>query len=780
MKKILLLCFLLLNSFISASFGAEAFVVKKIEIDGLQRISADTVYSYLPIKRGQLLSAGKSSEIIRSLYKTGFFSRISLAEDGHTLIIHVVERPTIGELKMTGNSVIPTDKLTTVMKSVGVAEGRSYDRAILEKIKQSLLNQYNQAGRYNARVDVTVSPMTRNRVNVKIVISEGLVAKVRRINIIGNHVFSKDTLKKQLTITTPGLFTFFTETDRYSQEKLEASLEALRNYYYDHGYLKVAIKSSQVAVTPDRKSIFITIVIDEGVPYTVKGTDLRGDLILPRDEMSKLILIKPGELFSRQKIVDSEKAMSNALGNKGYAFAVINLEPVLDDQHKKVFIIFNIKPGKRTYVRHIYFTDNIKTNDLTLRRRIEQMESAVVSTDKLEQSKHALSLLPYLKDVQMDVVPVANSTDQVDVNYKVTEDSSASATASIGYSQTDHVILGAGLSQKNFLGTGETMGFNVNHSKVQQYYGIDFTDPYYTEDGISRSISLSLSRFNPKSIPDGSKGFRTDQYAGSVIYGIPLGQEHDVFNTLQLGYGYESTLVTVFPVASNQIMDFTNRNGRHFQQLDLIMGFSRDSRDKAIFPTSGMIHTLGATIFAPVTQSSLKYYTLSYDMKWYYPLNSYFIAVTRADVGYGSSFNGGARNYPYFKNYYGGGIDTVRGYQGGTLGPKDSLGDPTGGNALVAGSIGIIFPNFISENLRTTAFMDGGNVYNTFNNRNLGGGASGPLRFSAGVQADILTPLGLINLSLAKPLNPKKNTTNGSSFPSDQSEAFQFSLGAKF
>jgi outer membrane protein insertion porin family len=777
MKKIILLG-ILISSLFTATHAAESFIIKRIEVDGLQRISEDTVYNYLPVKRGQMMSSEKTAGIIRSLYKTGFFEHISLGRDGNVLIINVVERPVIGKLKISGNNIIPTDKLTTVMKSVDVAEGRAYDRAILEKIKQSLLNQYYQLGRYNARVDVAVAQMPRNRVSINIDISEGLVAKVRRINIIGNHVFSESTLEKQLTITTPGVLTFFTETDRYSQEKLEASIEALQNYYYDRGYLKFSVKSSQVAITPDRKSIYLTIVIKEGSPYTVTGFDLRGDLILPRDELMKLVQIKSGEVFSRQKVLDSEKAISDALGNIGYAFAVISLEPQFNDQRKEVNVIFNIKPGRRFYVRHIFFSNNWKTNDLTLRRRIEQMESSVISTEKLEDSKHALSLLPYLKDVEMNVLPVENTPDQVDVNYKITESNSAEATASIGYSQSDHLILGAGLTQKNFLGTGKTMGFNINHSRPEQYYGIDFTDPYFTEDGISRSISFSLSRFDPKKMPNVTKSYSSNQYNGSVVYGIPLGQEHGVFNTLQLGFGYEGTLVHLFQPVSNQVNDFTNRHGRHFQQADFIAGFSRDTRNKALFPTQGMIHTLSATIYAPITSRALKYYTLSYDWKGYYPLSSQFTAVSRFDLGYGSSFNGGARDFPYFKNYSAGGIDTVRGYQGGTLGPKDSFGLPTGGNALVAGSVGIIFPNYISDNLRTTIFVDAGNVYNTFDNRNLGGSGSGPIRFSSGVQGDIMTPFGLISLSFAKPLNPRKNTQDTTY--RDQGEVFQFSLGAKF
>lgn len=768
---------MLLNSFFTNSWAAEAFVVKKIEVHGLQRISTDTVYNYLPIQSGEILRPEKTGGIISALYKTGFFERITLSREGNTLIINVVERPTIGQLKISGNSIIPTDKLLMVMKSVDVAEGRVYNRAELDRITQSLLNEYYQLGRYNARLDVTVTPMERNRVKVTIDISEGVVSKIRRINFIGNYAFSESTLEKQLVISTSGLITIFTQTDRYSQEKLDTSLENLRNFYLDHGYLKFATKSSQIEITPDRKSIFITVVISEGESYKIKGITLAGDLILPRSDILKLITIQPGTTFSRQAVINAEKAISNALGNKGYIFAEVSLEPVVDDTHKEVFLTFRVKPGKRVYLWHITFVDNSKTNDVTLRRELEQMESAVVSSEKLEQSKRKLSLLPFIKEVQMSIVPVQNSADQVDVHYKVTEDSAAQMNFSVGYSQRDHIILGAGLNQKNFLGTGKTLGLNASTSPVESYLGINFTDPYYTVDGIRRSISLSASKVDLAKA-DITRGYTTNQFAGSVVYDLPLGEGAGVFNRLQLGFGYEGTFLGLSDLRSQQVDDFVSRHGHQFHQLDLILGFSRDSRDKAIFPTAGMIHTIGANLFLPLTHNSLKYYMLSYDTHWYYPLTSSFIATARGDVGYGSSFTGGPRDYPFFKNYYAGGMESVRGYESGTLGPKDSLQDPTGGNFLANAGVGLIFPNNISDNLRTTFFADVGNVYNTFDNRNLGGSASGPVRYSIGVEGDWLTPFGLIDVSLSKPLKVLRNPNDTKL--GDEEERFQFTLGANF
>jgi len=772
MRKYILLLVWIVASLSNQGWAASPFVVKQIDIQGLQRTSPDTVYNYLPIKTGDTLRPGQTGTIISSLYHTGFFEHISLGRKNNTLIIRVVERPTIGQIKISGNSSLQTDKVTSAMKAVDIAEGRVYNSAILEKIKLSILNQYYMLGRYNAKVDIHVTPMERNRVLVKIDISEGLVAKIRKISILGAHAFNQKTLQKQLDITTPGLITFFTQTDRFSQEKLDTSLEKLRDYYLDRGYIKFNVKSSKVSITPDRKAIYVTIVVDEGDPYTVTGYTVSGETILPKEELLRNVTFKPNTVFSKRKIIETEKSMTDALGEKGYLFTVVSLQPQIDDTNKTLFLNFVIKPGKRVYVRHIFFTDNTKTNDLTLRREIQQMESAPVSSSKLDQSKHRLSLLPYVRNVDMNINPVEQTDDTVDVNYKLTEDNAAQATFSVGYSQLDRIILSAGVTQKNFLGTGKTLGINASNSRFQSFFGINYSDPYYTPDGISRSINLSVSKFNPGAA-NITRSYSDDQIVASVVYGIPLGQEQNVFNTLQLGYGYQGTLVKLNHQVSNQVLDFVARNGRHFQEANLIVGVSRDSRDKAIFPTSGMLHTLAGNIYLPLTGQSLKYYQLSYNAKAYRPIYGDFIATARADFGYGNAFNG-VLNYPFFNNFYAGGIDSVRGYLGNTLGPHDNLGhngDATGGNILADASVGLIFPNHISENLRTSVFVDGGNVFNSFNNRRFGGHPSGPPRYATGIQADWLTPLGLIDVSLARAINPQKG---------DNEEIFQFSLGANF
>lgn len=776
MKKtlsIILLSQLLLGS----AWAEQGFVVRSIHFEGLEHISVATAQSYLPIQCGQTLQPSRTASILRSLYQTGYFDRITLSKQNGTLIIHVVERPTIGQLKITGNSVIPTDKLTSVMKSLDIAEGRIYNPAVLEKITQSLLNQYYQVGRYNARVEVRTSKMSRNRVCVRIEISEGLTAKVKRISIIGNHCFDEKTLMKEMDLSSSGMFSFVTQNDRYSEEKLEASLEKLRSFYLDHGYLHVNIKSSQSEITPDRKAVYVVIVIDEGKPYTIKSINLTGSLIVPREQLECLITLKPGQLFSRQKILDIEKAITSHLGDQGYLFATVSLLPSVDERTQQVAITFEIKPGRRAYVRHITFSDNNHTNDEVFRREMLQMEAAPVSTSKLDESKHRLSMLPYLKDVEMSINPVPNVNDQVDVNYKVKEDSSAQASFKVGYSPAMGPIIGAGVNQKNFFGTGNTFGINFNHSKVEQFYSIDYTNPYYTPEGISRSFNLSVSRVDPGKTQDVVNGYTSNEYEFGVLYGIPVGNETNVLSNVQTGVSYQNVIINLTKKdqqekVSRQVLSFVRQHGRHFQELDFKLGYTRDSRDRAIFPTCGSLNTFLADLYAPVTRRSIGFYTLNYQGKFYYPLTDQFILFTRGDLGFGDGFHG-TRDFPFFKNYFAGGINTVRGYSDFTLGPNDSRGNALGGNMLVDGSIALIFPNFISENLRTSAYFDGGNVFTSTNNRKFGGRStnSGPLRFSVGIQADVFTPFGPIALSLAKPI--KK-------YPGDERRSFQFSLGANF
>jgi len=771
MKKLIYIA-LLLQLLVSTAW-AQVFVIKNIEIQGLKRIPAATVESYLPVKRGDILHEGKTGEILRSLYQTGFFEHITLAEKNDTLIIRVVERPTIGQLKVAGNSIIPTDKLKEVMKSLGITEGRAYNKALLEKISQSLLNQYYMVGRYNARVDIKTSPMPRNRIKVTIDISEGVVAKVERISIIGNKAFTEKTLLSEMELKKHNLWSYLMQSDRYSEQKMEESLEKLRSFYMDRGYLRFNVKSSQAQITPNRKAVYLTIVIEEGEPYTVEGYKIKGKTVLPREEIEKEIHLNPGDTFSRKKVMEAQKQITRHLGDHGYLFAVVSVLPELDDKQHKVFLTFTIKQGKPIYVRKVTFTNNTRTNDVVLRREVEQMEAAAASTTKMEESKHRLNLLPYIKDTELSVSKVPGIDDQIDVDYKVKEDSSAQATFKVGYSQTYRTILGAGLNQKNFLGTGNTLGLNLQQSRLEQTYSIDYTDPYYTIDGISRTFNFSIFRVDPGASSNVNSGYITNEYNLGMQFGVPIGQEQGIYSRFITGLTYQDTLIHVINnKVSAQVLAFVNNHGRHYRELDFKLGYSRNSFDRAIFPTRGVFQSLFFDIFLPVSKDSVSFYMGNYSGKWYLPLTDEFIILTRGDFAYGNGFHG-VKDFPFFRNFYAGGIGSVRGYQGYTLGPRDSQGLAYGGNMMIDASVSLIFPNHISDNLRTSVFVDAGNVYTSLNNRGFGGQSTdaGPVRFSTGIEADLMTPFGPIALSLAKRINPDRN---------DDAEVFQFALGANF
>lgn len=769
---------LLSTLLLSNAAWADSFVVSKIEVRGAQRVSSAAIESYLPVKRGQVFSTSASDSSLRALYKTGFFDSVNLERVGNTLVVKVVERPTIGHLKVSGNSIIATDKLMEAMKALEITEGRIYDRALLEKVKQSLVHQYYQLGRYNARVEIKTAAMSRNRISVDIVVSEGLVAKVKRISIIGNHDFSESTLLRQLDLTTSGYLTWITQSDRFQEDKLEASIEKLRAFYLDHGYVRFQIKSSQSQVTPDRKSVFITIAVNEGPVYRLGSYDIQGQLLLPKSAYIEAMHLKVGEVFSRQSIIAAQKAIIKLLGDKGYLFATVGIDPQLDDTKKTVALMFDVKPGKRTYVRKIGFSDNTRTNDVVLRREMLQMEGAPASMTKIEESKHRLLLQPFIKDASLSVNPVPGTDDKVDVNYSVKEDNSAQANIRLGYSQAFGLILGAGFNQKNIFGTGNTLGLNFSRSGFEQQYSADFTDPYFTPEGISRSFHFAITRSDPSAARNLNSSYTANDYTAGVLFGIPVGQEESVINTLQAGLYYQNTMIHISRRnnLSNQVLAFTDENGRHFQEADAKIGFNRNSLDKTIFPTKGTWQSVVLDAYLPLAKSSLRYYTASYNMKSYLPLTESrsFILASRIDLGYGNGFQG-INGYPYFKNFYAGGIDSVRGYETYNLGPRDSRGYAYGGNKLIDASIGVIFPNYISDSVRTMAYLDAGNVYLGTNNRSFGAQStnSGPIRYAVGVEADWLIPsFGPIRLSLAKPVFDRDDGV--------RREPFQFALGASF
>lgn len=770
LKKLLWL--IIFSMLISANaFADDSFVVKGIVIQGGQGISRQTIINYLPVHVGDTLDTAKTEEIISDLYQTGFFEDVNLEREGNTLIIQVIGRPVIGSIKVTGNSTITKDQINSVLSSVGLVEGRVFDHAVLDKVTSSLQSQYYSVGKYNAKVTTVVTPEPRNRVAVAITVSEGRVALVEGIQVIGNHAFAENTLVNAITLTTPKWNSFFTHNDQYTIDKLSASEDALRNYYLDRGYLKIKVDSAQATLAPDRKSVYLIFHVTEGPLYTISGYDIVGNLILPKSQLVSMVHFKAGDVFSRKEIQDAAKAMGRALGNQGYAFADINTIPSVDEATKRVFITFDIVPGNRIYVRRVNFTGNTKTSDEVLRRAMRVQEGGLINVDNIDESTRQLNLLGYLSNVKETTVPVPGSQNLVDVNYNVTETSSAQATAGVGYGTLGWVI-DAGINQSNFLGTGDSVGINFNTDLFERTYSFSFNNPYFTPYGVSAGFTAYDTQETPGSVnlPE----YFVNNYGFNFVYGIPLTET----SSYQLGWGVQHTTLHPGDNASTIYQSFTNANGSEFNQLLLSIGWSRNTLDRIVFPTSGLNQQLALQVSTPIAGTPLDYYKATYQAHWYHPITDGYIFTAEGGAGYGNGY-GPTKNLPFFDNYYAGGIGfngAVRGYETNTLGPVDNNIQPIGGNAMLAGSLGLIVPMPIApDSLRTTLFVDAGNVYNTRTayTEPSTGIQLGQLAYSTGVELDWQVPVinALITVSLAKALDPPKNA---------QLEFFQFNIGTSF
>jgi len=760
MRKVLLLLLLAACFFADAAWGFEPFVIKEIRVEGLQRIEVGTVFNYLPISVGDTLNDQRAAEAVRALFKTGFFSDVSLEHRGNELVVKVVERPSISKVNISGNKDIKTEDLTDGLKRIGLTEGRVFDRSMLEQVKRELERQYFARGKYGVKITSEVKPLDRNRVEVNLKIDEGKVAKINRITVVGNHAFSEDTLLSNFQLGPPTLFSVFTENDQYSKQKLAADLETLRSYYLDRGYIDFSIDSTQVAITPNKKDVYITINISEGNQFTVSDVKLAGDLKVPEAELAALISIKPGEVFSRKKVTESNARINERLGKEGYAFANINPTPELDREKRTVKLTFFVDPGKRVYVRRVNISGNTRTRDEVLRREIRQLENGWISTDSVNRSRERLQKLGYFDEVNVETPAVPGTDDQVDVDFGVKERSSfGSFTAGVGFSQSQGVLLNASVNQDNFMGTGKHVSASINNSKVNTIYSFSYTNPYYTPEGVSRGFSLFLRNTDAGQANVGS--YTADALGGSVNYGIPLSE----FNTMRASIGYEQTRLKTNILTPQDYLQFLSANASKFGVFKLTLRWAHDTRNKAFFPDNGLLQSLSATTALP--GSDLTYYKLSTQTTWYHSLFDIFTLSLNGEVDYGTSY-GNTVGFPFYENYYAGGIHSVRGYRSNTLGPKEN-GTALGGAFNTVGSGELFFtPPFMKENssFRMGAFFDIGNVYKDYSSFD-----AGELRYSTGLSAVWLSPIGPLTFSLAKALNAKAE---------DNTEIFQFSLGALF
>ena len=816
----------------SLAWSDSSFVIEDIRVDGLQRVSTGTVFNYLPLKVGDTFDPSESPSIIKALFKTNFFKDVRIGRDGNVLVVTVEERPIIDSVKIEGNKDISSDDLNKALKTVGLAESRVFDRQILDRVEQELRRQYYSRGKYGLTIESDVKELSRNRVSVTLKIAEGKVAKIKQINIVGNKAFEDDVLIKNFELGTSNLLSFYTKNDQYSKQKLSADLERLRSYYMDRGYINFDIDSTQVSITPDKKEIYITINVKEGEIFSVNEVKLTGKTIVPPEELTPLVLIGPGDTFSRKSATETSKAISDRLGNEGYIFANVNMVPDIVASNKTVNMTFFVDPGKQVYVRRVNMQGNTKTRDEVLRREMRQMEGAWASTTKIERSKTRLTRLGYFQDVNVETPAVPGTADQIDVNYTVTEKASGNLMAGVGYSQVQGIIFNASVTQDNIFGSGKRVSFSFNNSSYSTIYNLGYTNPYFTLDGISYGWNINYRATNAFSA--NLANYSSDIFSVGPNWSFPLSE----FSSFNVNANYEytrlktatasgyctfpnttSTITLNGPFAdgtnpcgvnglngvytpttydsSTNIQDFIHKYGSSFNTYGLGMGYVHDTLNRAIFATSGGSQRL--SILGTMPGSDLTYWKASITAVQYFPIAKDLTLLLKGDVGYGGGY-GSTHGLPFFDNFYAGGPLSVRGWMANTLGPRDSPSvqalnnglqpRPFGGSSKLVGTTELQFPvPFMSENksVRLGVFFDAGNVF-------AGSFDLGQMRFSTGLSAKWLSPFGALTFSIAEPLNAKTqcygvNTptynppTSGCATGeaiADQVQRFQFSFGQGF
>ncbi|MEO6022434.1 MAG: outer membrane protein assembly factor BamA [Burkholderiales bacterium] len=740
----------------------EPFKVKDIRVEGIQRTEAGTVFSYLPLRVGDEIDDEKAAAAIKALYATGFFSDVRLEQDDDLLIVVVQERPAIGQIEITGAKEFKADELKESLKQIGLAESRIYDKSNLDKAEKELKRQYLTRGRYAAEVSSTVSPLERNRVAVAINIDEGEVARIRGINIIGNQTFKEKKLLGLFKLTTPSFGTLFTKNDQYSKQKLSGDLEELRSFYFNQGYLEFSLDSTQVQISPDKQDIYITVNITEGPQYKISEIKVAGNLTHPEAEIRKMISVKPGDYFSREQLTASTKRIGDLLANDGYSFSNINAAPEVDKEKKQVAFTFQVDPGRRVYVRRINITGNVKTRDEVIRREMRQFEGGWLSAEKVSRSRDRVDKLGFFSEVNVETPAVPGTTDQVDVNVSVVERSTGSIQVGAGYSDIDKVVLSASISQNNVFGTGNQVSAQVNSGRTNRAYVLSYTNPYYTVDGVSRGFDL-YHRINDTFKLSNVDHYKIKTTGAGVRYGVPVTET----DTVNLGIAYERSNIEVVAGDSPQrYLDYVSEFGEKNSTIRADVGWARDTRNSFFYPTKGNYQRIYGEIGLP--GADLTYYKLNYQHQWFIPISSAFTLLLNGELGYGKGYSK-HDELPFFRNFYGGGVSSVRGFATSSLGPKDKDGRALGGNRRIVGSAELLFPLpgvKDEKSVRLSLFTDAGNVY--------GNGekfALGELRYSGGIALSWFSPIGPLKLSFGVPIKRK---------PEDKVERFQFLLGTVF
>jgi outer membrane protein insertion porin family len=680
---------------------------------------------------------------------------VRLEVEGEVLVVFVRERPAVAQVDFSGMKEFDSETVRKVLRDLGLAEGRIFDRAVLDNAEQELKRQYLSRGLYAAQIQTTVTPLERNRVGINIAVTEGEVAKIRGINIVGAQAFKESELTGLFVLRTPGWLTWYTKHDTYSREKLAADLETLRSFYLNRGYLDFTLESTQVSITPDRRDIYLTINIVEGEIYTVSDVTLAGQLLVPREELEPLIQLKRGDIFSRERLAASTKAISDRLGNEGYAFANANAIPNVDKEKRTVAFSIVVDPGRRVYVRRIDVAGNSKTRDEVIRREMRQLEGAYYDASKIQLSRRRIDRTQFFGEVTVETLPVEGSPDQVDVVYTVKEKPTGALLLGVGFSSVEKIALSASVTQSNVFGSGKFISANINSGSVNQVYSLSYMDPYYTIDGVSRGFDVYKRRTDASSLAVGP--YVTDSLGGGVKFGYPVSEQIAV----DLGANVESVELEIFATSPLSYIGFVRAFGTKYTYGSLSAGWSRDTRDSLITTTAGTYLRASSELAG----GDLSYYRLGYQHQYYKPLTRSLTLHLGGEIGYAAGF--GDKPLPFFKNFFAGGPGSVRGYRPFSLGPIDELGNASGGNRKLVGTAEVLFPMPGAEqdrSLRLAAFIDGGQVYG--NKIELG-----ELRYAAGLALFWSSPLGPLRLSFARPLNDK---------PGDRQQTLQFTFGTGF
>ncbi len=737
-------------------------IVKDIRVEGIQRTEAGTVFSYLPIKVGDTLTKKKATDAIKALYSTGFFKDVRLEHENGVLLVIVRERPAIAEISIVGISEFEPDKLKEGLRQSGLAVSRIFDRVVLERAEQTLKQQYISKGRYAVKVTTTITPLERNRVGLNFSIDEGEVAKIRKINIIGSKSFRERELVGLFSLRTPGVLTWITSDDQYSKQKLSADLETLRSHYLDRGYLEFSIESTQVSVTPDMQDIYITVNIKEGPQFKISEIKLAGDMKeVPEEDIRKLLKLGPGDIFSRKKLTETIKLITDRLGDDGYGFANVNASPEQDKKKQEVAFTFFIDPGRRVYVRRITIAGNARTRDEVIRREIRQLEGGWYSTAKINRSRVRIDILKYFASVALETPAVPNTTDKVDVNITVKERPTGNVMFGLGFSQQEGIILSGNVSQANIFGTGKHLALKANTGAVRKLFSLSFTDPYFTVDGITAGFDIYMRSLNTNNL-NAVSNIKSETKGVALRFGLPVNETDSIF----VGIGAEMTSLTNSAMSPLRNKNFVTVFGNPTTNFPLTLRWQRNSLNSAIWPTEGSMHRVFGEVSVPI--GDLQYYKANYATKHYFPLSRNFTLHLSGRLGYGMGYDG--RQLPFFKNFFAGGNRTVRGYRISSLGPRDTSRRALGGNKLVAGSVSILFPMPGMTNdrsIRLGTFIDAGTV---FGPNGLMPNSEG-MRYSAGLSVSWISPMGPLKVSIAKPLNEKEG---------DRMQPFQFAFGQQF